>query len=76
MKKTPAVWDGWGLNTRNKPGRLGWGLKNASGIHNFDPSAVLNLYKIAHWETAVDKWNNSASVSRRVYHAASSRMMR
>jgi hypothetical protein len=28
---------------------------------NFEPSAFLKLYNIAHFEPAVDKWTNSAS---------------
>jgi hypothetical protein len=32
-------------------------------MHNFDPGAILKLYKIARSEMTVDKSNNSTSIS-------------
>ena len=38
------------------------GRRGASGFCDFEPGAFLNLYRIAHSESTVDKWNNSTSL--------------
>jgi hypothetical protein len=70
MKKTPAVVGTAGVLLRNS-GRLGVGGCKTSGICEFDPSAFLKLYKIAHSEMAMYKSNNSASAVTRKQHEAS-----
>ena len=40
-------------------GAGGWG--KAPDTHHVEPRAFLKLYNIAHSESAVDKWTNSAS---------------
>ena len=52
----------WGLvrtNTARALGRAG-GLK-APGIFKLEPVLFRNLYRIAHSEAAVEKWDNSRS---------------
>jgi hypothetical protein len=44
-------------HTRTSASGLGDEVKRPA-IHNFEPRTFLNLYKIAHSESSVDKWNN------------------
>jgi hypothetical protein len=64
--KDPSIW-GWGLWHADKSGAWwgvgGWGKRPAHRY--FGPATILNLYKIAHSESTVDKWDNSPSSSER-----------
>jgi hypothetical protein len=64
ITKTPAIW-GWGLWYADKSGAWwgvgGWGKAPDSRAY-FGPATILNLYRIAHSESTVDKWGNSPSV--------------
>jgi hypothetical protein len=57
--KDPSIW-GWGLWYADKSGVSGgWGKRPAH--RQFGPATILNLYKTAHSESTVDKWDNSPS---------------
>jgi hypothetical protein len=64
--KDPSIW-GWGLWYADKSGAWwgvgGWGKRPAH--RHFGPATILNLYKIAHSESTVDKWDNSPSSDER-----------
>jgi hypothetical protein len=47
------------IHARGALGLGGAGHRGASGFCDFEPAAFLNLYRIAHSESTVDKWNNS-----------------
>lgn len=38
------------------------GIREALDICDLEASLLLNLYKMAHYELAVDKWDNFAEV--------------
>jgi hypothetical protein len=67
--KTPAMFLGTRpgslvrIHARGALGLGGAGTWGASGFCDFEPGALLNLYRIAHSELTVDKWNNSTSLS-------------
>ena len=54
------------LSTRRNPGYLPRthtrplvaGIREALDTCDFEQGLLLNLYKVAHYETAVDKWDN------------------
>jgi hypothetical protein len=55
---------GWDLFVRKQNRALGvsggWGKRPTCDY--FGPATILNLYRIAHFESTVDKWDNSPSV--------------
>jgi hypothetical protein len=64
IKKTPASRAGiflYATKTNRALGVSGDGGKRPTGGY-FGPATILNLYRIAHSESTVDKWNNSPSV--------------
>ena len=63
IKKTPAFRAGIFLYA-NKSGARGVGGMGESVrlVVTLDPATILNLYRIAHSESTVDKWDNSPSV--------------
>ena len=60
MEKTPAR-PRWGLVRTYTARALGSGGLTAPGIFQFEPDRFRNLYRIAHSEAAVEKWDNSRS---------------
>ena len=59
IKKTPAFKAGVFLyaNKSGARGVGGWGKRPT--CRYFGPATILNLYRIAHSESTVDKWDNS-----------------
>ena len=62
IKKTPVLGLGSFFTQTNRAlgGSRGVGESARLGVY-FAPATILNLYRIAHSESAVDKWANSPS---------------
>ena len=69
MKKTPAGGPA-GVLVREQSGARSWEPKTRPVMHDFDPDAILKLYKFARSETMVDKSNNSPRRGFRDHRAA------
>ena len=69
-EKDPSGWAGWGLSTRTTRDAFSWEPKTRPVMHDFDPDAILKLYKFARSETMVDKSNNSPRRGFRDHRAA------
>ena len=61
IKRTPAL-GRWGPFTQTNRALGGVLVDRQSAQHrHFGPATILNLYKIAHSESTVDKWDDSPS---------------
>jgi hypothetical protein len=57
---TVSQFDLLGPRTHTRTGAMGRMGRGVAALLNFEPRAFLSLYKIAHSESMVDKWDNFA----------------